>query len=193
MRATHVLMVMAAAWIVGCGGSGADGGAAPSGLVERCAGTYKCVIGSETEMLELHRDSAGACVTGASDAGASNRTVVNADGTLTTPNGSKLTWQGDASRFQLCSGPICVECSNVAEGSASLGSTTSGTGHCRGSARSCSGISASSCYEQLGCSYSVGISLSTSDDECTGSPTDCEDISGEKLCKEQRGCRWEVQ
>jgi hypothetical protein len=61
---------------------------------------------------------------------------------------------------------------------------------CSGRASSCYSVGASSCWNQLGCTYNVGYTLSASDDECTGTPKACEDIRNEEHCTEQSGCSW---
>jgi hypothetical protein len=61
---------------------------------------------------------------------------------------------------------------------------------CTGSASNCDHYSPGDCAAH-GCSLDLGSTTGTSDDECTGMPTACDDISSEEACEAQAGCTWE--
>jgi hypothetical protein len=150
----------------GCaGGSDEEGEVARFDPLKECEGTYLCSMkfSPEPYFAELELDTEGCTLSGMPF------------------EGPGVTFEGTSEEFTLCDDPYCRRCSFV-------GSESSGS--CQGQASSCSGFSSTSCSEQYGCSLSLGATLSTSDDRCTGSPEPCKELYGVALCAGQSGCQW---
>lgn len=190
MKAVHLLIFAAASSIVGCRRGGGEDGAAPSGLVERCAGTYTCIAGSKTGTLVLHGDATGMCLAGPSASQAAHRAVVNTDGTITVPDGSTLTWHGDASLFQLCSGSNCAKCVDMTEKSGGPGTKGTGPARSRGSLATGRGVLAH--CQGLGFTHSSGFSRRTSEDECAGWGLRGKEVSRERAWPAHLRCPGEA-
>jgi hypothetical protein len=155
-----------------------DGGGSSSqhsdALVEACSGTVECTLQGEGVQEQLKKQG-NSCYLG--DA------KVNADGTVAGTDGSSLTWKGDVFKFDLCSDGTCLKCMNL--------SPPDVPGYaCRGVASSCSSLGAGSCATQSGCSFTIGATLSSSDDECYGSADGCSEFKSTSECEWQRGCNW---
>lgn len=158
--------------------SGSDGGSSES-FLEACAGSYICVIGGDPVRSDLVQSGAS-CYLGSLE--------LRGDGTSPPISGELITWAGDASRLEICSGSTCFAC----EPSGAPAAASSSSGTCTGNAESCSSVGASSCSDQSGCHYTVGSNVnSTSDDGCEGDPHPCSDYKHDATgCKGHRGCTW---
>lgn len=168
-----MFVVVAAA---GCGSEGGEGSSATlsEALVEACSGIVECSLGGESFQERLERRD-GACYLG--DA------KVLPDGTMVGADGSPLTWEGNIFEFDLCSDGTCATCTNLAPPDV--------PGYaCRGTATSCSSLGAGSCATQSGCSFTIGATLSSSDDECNGWADSCSEFESTSECEWQRGCHW---
>jgi hypothetical protein len=166
------------------GGDGSSGGSGSSGksVLDSCSGAYVCVIDGDATDTGLTK-AAGRCYLGQVELGA--------DGTTSPVAGSVYKWSGDASRLDICQGTTCFSC-YPSSPPASSTDGASAKGHCVGSASSCSEVGAYSCSDQRGCHYTVGATLSTSDDGCEGDAAPCSDFDNDSdRCGTQHGCSWQ--
>ena len=161
--------------------SGGDGSSGKS-FLDSCSGAYVCVIDGNATDTGLTM-AAGRCYLGQLELGA--------DGTTSPVDGTVYKWSGDASRLDICQGTTCFSC-YPSSPPASPTDGASAKGHCVGSAESCSEVGASSCSDQRGCYYTVGSTLSTSDDGCAGDAAPCSDFDDDSdRCGTQHGCSWQ--
>jgi hypothetical protein len=103
--------------------------------------------------------------------------------------GMNVTWQRTARGLDYCVQDYhCFECEILKPGATPSASAEGG--RCTGSATSCASVSASTCTDQRGCRYEIGVNVSsTSDDRCSGTARECDDLDFE-ACEGQRGCTW---
>jgi hypothetical protein len=165
---------------LGCSSSSEDGeaGARTDSLVDTCQGSLECSSGGQSISADLNaRD--GACYLEAAR--------INSDGTITSADGkTTLTWTGTIFKANICSPDVCVDCVNTAPPSV--------PGYeCRGGPTACENLGAGACATQDGCSFSIGSTLGTSDDTCSGTPTACSRMKQFADCDWQRGCRWDKE
>ena len=176
--ASWFLLLAAAA---GCSSATEDTDVASESVVARCDGAYTCNArfdGGSPESTSFHMSSTGECFGG--------ELRFNPDGTLVKPDGGTGTWQGNAAGFQLCEGDIttCRRCERETD------STANAEHKCEGTPDSCGSQPSGWCTSVVGCYVHEHVRYNGEREaECAGSARACDQMSGEKLCKEQ-GCTW---